>query len=107
MGLPPLTGFVSKWSLGTAALGTGLGIGWIGAGALIVSALLTALYMMTIVIPVYFPGKEYRLANPGPVENKDPNAFMTGPFIVLSAMAIILSVWASPLLELIARIVVL
>ena len=32
---------------------------------------------------------------------------MTGPFIVLSAMAIILSVWASPLLELIARIVVL
>ena len=107
MGLPPLTGFVSKWSLGTAALGTGLGIGWIGAGALIVSALLTALYMMTIVFPVYFPGKEYRLANPGPVENKDPNAFMTGPFIVLAIMAIILSLWASPLLELIARIVVL
>ena len=107
MGLPPLCGFVSKWRLGTAVLGTGLGIGWIGAAALIISALLTALYMMTIVFPVYFPGKEYKLANPGPVENKDPNAFMTGPFIVLSIMAVALAIWAAPLLELIARIVVL
>ncbi|MBQ7896283.1 MAG: proton-conducting membrane transporter, partial [Oscillospiraceae bacterium] len=106
MGMPPLCGFVSKWRLGTAVLGTGLGIGWIGAAALIISALLTALYMMTIVFPVYFPGKEYRIANTGPVENKDPNAFMTGPFIVLGLMALALAVWAAPLLELIARIVV-
>ena len=106
MGLPPLCGFVSKWRLGTAVLGTGLGVGWVGAIALIISALLTALYMMTIVFPAYFPGKEYRMANPGPVENKDPNAFMTGPFIVLSIMALALAVWAAPLLELIARIVV-
>ena len=106
MGVPPLTGFVSKWRLGTSLLGTGLDIGWIGAAALIVSALLTALYMMTIVFPVYFPGKQYKLANPGPVENKDPNIFMTGPFIVLSILAVVMAVWAAPLLELIARIVV-
>ena len=105
MGVPPLTGFVSKWRLGTSALSTGLGIGWLAAGALIVSALLTALYLMTVVFSVYFPRKKESKSTPAPVENKDPNLFMTGPLVTLCGMAVVLSIWAGPLLDLVTRLV--
>ncbi len=103
MGVPPLTGFMSKWSLGTALLDTGLGIGWIGAAALIVSALLTALYLMSIVYPAYCPGKDYVLPEEDRV-NRDPNWLMKGPFVVLGAIALALALWAKPLLELLGQL---
>lgn len=104
MGVPPLTGFVSKWRLGAAALDTGLPLGWLAAAALIVSALLTALYLMTLVFSIYFP-RSGPDAPELPPENKDPNALMTGPLLTLCAAAIVMAFAAQPLLELIARLV--
>lgn len=104
MGVPPFNGFVSKWRLATSALDTGLGIGWLAAGALILSALLTALYLMTVVFAVYFPRKGRETPAETPAKNKDPNLLMTGPLLALCAGTILLSVWASPLLDLVARL---
>ena len=57
MGVPPLPGFFSKWAIGTAAAQVG---GWmeiVGIGALMVSAFLTALYLMTIVCKAFVPAR--------------------------------------------------
>ena len=61
MGVPPLAGFASKWLLATAAVGMGEWIGYLGAAALIVSALLTALYLMEIVLLAFFPRQNRQL----------------------------------------------
>jgi len=55
MGVPPLGGFVSKWSIASAACAQGTAAGFAGAAALAVSTVLTALYMITTVIRFYFP----------------------------------------------------
>jgi len=55
MGVPLLAGFVSKYALAKAAIESHTLLGYIGLGALLVSALLTAIYMMTIVVRAYFP----------------------------------------------------
>ena len=54
MGVPGLCGFVSKWYLADAAVSGGSVMMYVGVGALLVSALLTAIYMLTIVIRVFF-----------------------------------------------------
>lgn len=54
MGIPPMSGFFSKWAIGRAAAAGG-GMEILGIAALMVSAFLTALYLMTIVSQAYFP----------------------------------------------------
>ena len=60
MGVPGLAGFISKWNLATAAVEAGDACCYAGIGALLVSALLTAIYMASMIMRGYFPGK-----NPG------------------------------------------
>ncbi len=59
MGVPGLCGFVSKWYLAKAAVSDGNRLAYVGVGALMVSALLTAIYMMDIVIRAFCPGKDF------------------------------------------------
>ncbi len=98
MGIPPLPGFLSKWNLGTAAVQSGNPLAYAGIGVLILSTLLTALYMMQIVFKAYFPNKEMDVeALTQGV--KDPNLFMTVPFVLLAAAAVALGIYHAPLLE--------
>lgn len=55
MGVPLLAGFTSKYALASAAVESHMILGYLGLGALLISALLTAIYMMTIVVRAYFP----------------------------------------------------
>ncbi len=55
MGVPPMPGFFSKWAIGTAAASGGSVMEIIGIGALMLSAFLTAIYLMTIVCRGCFP----------------------------------------------------
>lgn len=59
MGVPGLCGFVSKWELVKAAVATGDALAYAGVAALLVSALLTAIYMLTIVVRAFFPGRNF------------------------------------------------
>lgn len=99
MGVPPLCGFASKWLLGTAAIGTELIVGWIGAGALIISALLTALYMMSILFAAYAPAFWHQH-----VEKQDPNWLMKGPLVALAVLCVGVSLFAQPLLQLVMKL---
>ena len=56
IGIPPTGGFISKWYLAMGSLETGIpGFSWIGPVVLLVSALLTAGYLLSITIQGFFP----------------------------------------------------
>lgn len=55
MGVPGLCGFMSKWMLAEAAVQSGNRLAYIGIGVLLISALLTAMYMLGIVLRAYYP----------------------------------------------------
>ena len=50
MGVPGLAGFISKWNLASAAVESGNPVAYFGIACLLISALLTAIYMLTIVV---------------------------------------------------------
>ena len=80
MGVPGLCGFVSKWYLAKAALDSENPLALAGLAAILISALLTAIYMLTIVVRAFFPGKDFDYAAVNDVE--DPNWMMLMPLIV-------------------------
>ncbi|MBR4360368.1 MAG: proton-conducting membrane transporter [Clostridia bacterium] len=57
IGIPPTGGFISKWNLAEGALATGMSVSWIGPTVLLISAVLTAAYLLTVVIKGCFPGE--------------------------------------------------
>ncbi|MBE5797631.1 MAG: proton-conducting membrane transporter [Clostridiales bacterium] len=95
-GVPPLAGFVSKWNLLTAAADTGLVLGTVAVVALIISAVLTAIYLFTAILPMY--GRPLN-ADVADLEgfNRDPGWQMKLPLILLCAAMIALGLWSQPL----------
>ena len=63
MGVPGLAGFISKWNLASAAVESGNPVAYFGIACLLISALLTAIYMLTIVVRAFFPGKDFDDSN--------------------------------------------
>ena len=80
MGVPGLCGFISKWNLASAAMDSKNPMAYAGIGALLISALLTAIYMLGIVIRAYVPDKEFDYDTIADV--KDPNWMMLVPLFV-------------------------
>lgn len=107
-GIPPASGFISKWYLALGALNSGTGIfSWLGPVVLLVSALLTAGYLFPIVIKGFFPGEDYKYPERG-AENGEKKFILTGeeiPVIILTVLAVGLGVWPNPLIEYISGIV--
>ena len=101
MGVPPFGGFISKWTIATAATSLNIWAGYVGAGALIVSAVLTALYMLTPVIRFYFT-----LNNAPALSEKVHEADwqMTVPLLGLTALLVALSLAAEPITQLLYKI---
>ena len=94
MGIPPLGGFLSKWTIGAAAAANGHWAGYLGAAALIVSAILTTLYMMSAAVRFYFPLKS---APAQPEHIHEADKLMTGPLLFLTALLLALSLCSAPL----------
>ena len=80
MGVPGLCGFISKWNLAKGAVESRNPLAYAGLGAILISALLTAIYMLTIVVRAFFPGKEFDYGTVADV--KDPNWMMLLPLVV-------------------------
>ncbi|MDO4616134.1 MAG: proton-conducting transporter membrane subunit [Lachnospiraceae bacterium] len=86
IGIPPTSGFISKWYLATGSLESGMGaLSWIGPVVLLLSAMLTAGYLLTITIKGFFPGNDYDY---GSLVKKEPNLLMLVPMIVLTCIAV-------------------
>ena len=95
VGTPPLAGFVSKFNLLTAAGDAGI-LGVIAIAALIASAILTAIYLFTVIGPMYFRPLNADMAHLKDF-NRDPNWMMIVPFVLLIIMVIALGLWSAPL----------
>ncbi|MBR1814187.1 MAG: proton-conducting membrane transporter [Lachnospiraceae bacterium] len=82
VGIPPLAGFVSKWYLAVGSLESGVPFfNWFGPVILLASALLTAGYLLTIVIDAFFPGSDFPMDT---LTKKEPSYYMTVPLIALT-----------------------
>lgn len=101
MGVPPFGGFLSKWTIATAASSLGVWAGYAGMAALIVSAVLTALYMLTPVIRFYFP------LNDAPALSEhvhEADWQMTVPLVGLTVLLFALSLCTGPITQLLTGI---
>ena len=94
MGVPGFEGFVSKWNLTAAAVDSGNVLSYVGIGCLLVSALLTAIYMMGIVVRAFFPKKD---VNTEPVG--DPSWQMCLPLLVCAACVLMFGLFSAPLID--------
>ncbi len=102
MGVPGLAGFISKWNLATAAVMSESGMAYIGIGALLISALLTAIYMLSIVMRAFFPGKGSQVSIPEGTE--DPNWLMLVPLTLFAAATLLFGLHSAPIVSFFARI---
>lgn len=101
IGIPPASGFLSKWELCVGALHTKLPVfSWLGPVVLLGSALLTAGYLLPVVIRSFFaetdPGEG--AAKTAPVQG-DPEREMLVCLFVLAALSLLLGILPETLME--------
>lgn len=97
MGVPGFAGFISKWNLATAAVSGENMLAYVGVGALLLSALLTAIYMLNIVVRAFFPGKDFNFAKLESIA--DPEPVMWIPLAVFAAVIILFGVYSTPIVK--------
>ena len=97
IGIPPTGGFISKWYLAMGSLETGIpGFSWIGPVVLLVSALLTAGYLLPITIQGFFPGADYDYKS---LKKKEPSALMTVPVLILTVLTVFMGLFPGQLIS--------
>lgn len=91
IGIPPFGGFTSKWYLCIGALETQMPVfAWLGPVILLVSALLTAGYLLPITINGFLPGKDFKDEEcPG----NEPKLIMLIPIIILTAVSVVIGLF--------------
>ena len=95
MGVPGLAGFISKWNLVEAAVYSGNTVSYVGIACLLVSALLTAIYMLSVVRRAFLPATGEQLAEPV----GDPSWQMCLPLLICAAATVLLGLFSSPLID--------
>ena len=102
IGIPPFAGFVSKWYLAEGSLSSGVAvIDYLGPVILLISALLTAGYLLPISIKGFFPGEKFKTTK----KYNDGSPMLYVPLIVLSALSLILGIFANIYMPLISEII--
>jgi multicomponent Na+:H+ antiporter subunit D len=97
IGVPPSNGFVSKWYLALGALGAARPF---FAALLMLSAFLTAAYLLPIVVTAFF-----QTAEDGEDTEYTVSHYMTGPILVLTSVIVILGLFPNPIVGYIENIV--
>ena len=94
MGVPGFAGFVSKWNLAQAAVESENVLAYVGVAGILISAFLTSLYIMNVVIRAFFPSRQAIV-----LENaKDPTWKMNVPLIVFAVAVVVLGIYTQPLM---------
>lgn len=101
VGIPPFIGFQSKWALAGAGLAGGTVLGLAGMGVLIISAILTAIYLLKPAVTAF------ALPPDGPnaeVRKDDPGWQMKLPLIILCVTMIALAFFSQPLITFLSQV---
>ena len=102
IGIPPTSGFISKWYLAVGTLQSGMKvISWLGPVILLISALLTAGYLLPITINGFLPGKDYPERR-----KKEPAFLMWGSICILVCLAVGIGLLPNVVIDEIERIAV-
>ena len=96
-GLPLFAGFVSKWLIARGLFAQGGLLGCTGVPVLLYSALMTAIYMLTVVVRAFFPDQEADLS--GLDRYRDPSWEMLLPLAVFSVVTVLFGTCAGPVLS--------
>ncbi len=101
VGIPPFVGFQSKWALAEAAIRGGTALGVAAVATLLISAVLTAVYMLVPAFSAFFlPLDETGLEN----RSYDPGDEMKTPLIILCAVMLILAFASQPLAAFVGQV---
>ena len=97
VGIPPFVGFQSKWALATAAVASQSVMGYVGIGVLLISAILTAAYLLIPAVSAY----ALPLAPDSQLEERsyDPGLCMKLPLVVLCVVMLALVFFSAPLAD--------
>lgn len=102
IGIPPTGGFISKWYLATGALDSGIGgFQYAGPIILLVSALLTAGYLLPVTIQGFFPGDDFDYTN---LKKCEPSKWMTVPLLILAVLSVVIGMFPNGLVEYISAV---
>lgn len=103
IGIPPTGGFISKWYLAEGSLASGIPVfGWLGPVILLVSALLTAGYLLPVTIRGFFPGEDFDY---GKLQKKEPSLFMTLPVLLLTVLSVLIGLFPNVLTGLLTNMI--
>lgn len=107
IGIPPTCGFISKWYLAMGALESGIPIfQYAGPVILIISAILTAGYLLPVTIKGFFPGEPCQEAADGQKVWKkcEGDVLMLIPLVVLTALSVFLGMFPNTILGYVEKI---
>jgi multicomponent Na+:H+ antiporter subunit D len=102
IGIPPTSGFISKWYLAQGALEANIGVfRYLGPIVLLLSALLTAGYLLPVTLNGFLPG---RSDSDKAVEKQEPSDCMVLPLVFLAAMAVLFGLFPNALIGFVSQI---
>ena len=98
-----LAGFISKWEIATSALISGTWYSYIGIVALLISALLTAVYVIDLIIRAYFKKpNEYNIKNYEKAH--EVNCKFLVPIMTFAIVSLLFGVFGNGLIELVINL---
>ncbi len=102
IGIPPTSGFISKWYLATGALDSGLYLfQYLGPVILLLSALLTAGYLLPLTIHGFFPGRDFDYSN---LKHQEPGLLMLIPVILLTIFTLLIGICPEPFIRFLTQL---
>ena len=101
VGIPPLSGFVSKYYLAMGGLSLNTTLGVVGVAVLLISALLTAGYLIPVFVKGFFPGNDFDYKS---LKKKEANLYMTVPMIIMTVFTILIGAFPMPVVDFIVNI---
>ena len=104
MGVPGLAGFISKWNLTEAAVESGMPLAYGGIACLLISALLTAIYMLNVVIRVFFPKAGFQEETIKHIT--DPSWKMCLPLIFCAVSTVVLGACSGPVVDFFTKVAI-
>ena len=102
MGVPPFAGFISKWNIVSAALDTGGVLGTCAIVVLLYSALMTAIYMLSVTVRAFIPSKDEDLSRNEGVT--DPGWKMLVPLVIFVIVFTVMGIYSKPLMNILQDI---
>ena len=100
IGIPPTSGFISKWYLAEGALAAPVGVfRYLGPIVLLVSALLTAGYLLPVTVHGFLPGRDWQAVHSAQTAPEKEPVGMLVPLLVLAALAVLLGLFPNPVIS--------